>query len=145
MKNEPCGPRTTSQWAKDVKKAAIDKDMTLTQVAEKIGYGYQTVSAVINGRYANSSYREIAAKINEVLGTTGLPERTNSPSEKWCEEVKIELIKQKMSISQLSKELGISRDRISLVINGRVMDEVIVSAVNNLLHITSSATATSGN
>lgn len=59
----------TSQWGKAVKKAVIDHDMTLKQLAEKIGYSNATVSQVVNGRYSNSSYKVIAEKINEVLGT----------------------------------------------------------------------------
>ena len=57
----------TSQWGKAVKKAVIDHDMTLKQLAEKIGYSNATVSQVVNGRYSNSSYKVIAEKINEVL------------------------------------------------------------------------------
>lgn len=71
----------TSQWGKAVKKAVIDHDMTLKQLAEKIGYSNATVSQVVNGRYSNSSYKVIAEKINEVLGTEGLPERTETPSD----------------------------------------------------------------
>ena len=57
----------TSQWGKAVKKAVIDHNMTLKQLAEKIGYSNATVSQVVNGRYSNSSYKMIAEKINKVL------------------------------------------------------------------------------
>lgn len=125
-----------SQWAKDVRKAIIDKDMTLKQLAINIGYSYPTVSSVINGRYANTSYLAIAEKINGVLGTEGAPERIATPSDEWCQSVKIELVKRKMSINQLAKELNVSRDRLSLIINGRMMNEEIVNAVGKLLNIT---------
>lgn len=88
----------TSQWGKAVKKAVIDHDMTLKQLAEKIGYSNATVSQVVNGRYSNSSYKVIAEKINEVLGTEGLPERTETPSDEWCQTVKVELVKQSMRV-----------------------------------------------
>ena len=128
--------RETSQWSKDVRKAAIDKNMTLKQLAERIGYSVATVSSVINGRYSNASYQAIAEKINSVLGTEGLPERIDTPSDEWCQSVKIELVKQKMSVNQLAEKLDVSRDRLSLVINGKMMNKEIVSAVNNLLNIT---------
>lgn len=32
--------KETSQWGKDVRKAVIDKDMTIKQLAESIGYSY---------------------------------------------------------------------------------------------------------
>lgn len=127
--------RGTSQWSKDVRKAAIDRDMTLKQLAEIIGYSFTTVSAVINGRYSNASYQVIAEKINTVLGTKGLPERIDTPTDEWCQSVKIELIKKKMSVNQLAEKLNVSRDRMSLVINGKMMNEEIVSSVNRFLNI----------
>lgn len=128
--------KETSQWSKDVRKAAIDKDMTIKQLAERIGYSVATVSSVINGRYSNASYQAIAEKINGVLGAEGLPERIDTPSDEWCQAVKIELVRQKMSVSKLAEKLDVSRDRLSLVINGRMMNEGIVASVNGLLNIT---------
>lgn len=125
----------TSQWCKDVRKAVIDKDMTLKQLAENIGYSCTTVSSVINGRYSNASYQIIVDKINKVLGTKGMPERINTPSDEWCQCVKIELVKRKMSVKQLAEKLEVSRDKLSLVINGRMMDEEIVDGVSSLLNI----------
>ncbi len=128
--------KETSQWGKDVRKAAIDKNMTLKQLSEKIGYSFSTVSTVINGRYSNKSYRTIANKINEVLGTHGMPERISTPSDEWCQAVKIEMVKRKMSINEAAEKLNISRDRLSLIINGRMkMNREIVCAVNRLLDI----------
>ena len=125
----------TSQWCKDVRKAVIDKDMTLKQLAENIGYSCTTVSSVINGRYSNASYQIIVDKINKVLGTKGMPERINTPSDEWCQCVKIELVKRKMTVKQLAEKLEVSRDKLSLVINGRMMDEEIVDGVSSLLNI----------
>lgn len=125
-----------SQWSKDVRKAMIDKNMTIKQLAESIGYSYAVISSVINGRYSNTSYQSIAKKINEKLGTAGLPERIETPSDDWCQAVKIELVKRKMSVNQLAEKANVSRDRMSLVINGKMMNEDIVDAVNRLLNIT---------
>lgn len=137
--------KETSQWSKDVRKAVIDKDMTLKQLAENIGYSVATVSSVINGRYSNASYQTIVEKINKLLGTEGVPERIDTPSDDWCQSVKIELVKRKKSVSQLAEELDISRDRLSLVINGKMMNEKIVDAVNGLLNITIPAVPSDSN
>ncbi len=131
--------KKTSKWSKDIRKAAIDKDMTLKQLAESIGYSFSTVSAIINGRYSNANYQVIASKINEVLGTQGLPERIDAPSDEWCQCVRIELVKRKMNINQLAENLDISKDRLSLVINGRMMNDEIINSVNKLLNINISA------
>lgn len=131
--------KETSQWGKDVRKAAIDKDMSLKQLAESIGYSYAVVSQVINGRYSNASYQAIAEKINGVLGTTGLPKRVDTPSDEWCQAVKIELVKRNMSVNQLAEKASVSRDRLSMVINGRMMNKQIVEDVNRLLNISLAA------
>ncbi|RKI36267.1 helix-turn-helix domain-containing protein [bacterium D16-51] len=131
--------KETSQWSKDVRKAVIDKDLSLKQLAENIGYSYAVVSSVINGRYSNASYKAIAEKINRELGTTGLPERVDTPSDEWCQAVKIELVKRSMSVNQLAEKASVSRDRLSMVINGRMMNEQIVEKVNSLLDISLSA------
>lgn len=134
--------KKTSQWSKDVRNAANNREMTLKEVADHIGYSAATVYSLVNGRYSNQTYKEIAKKINDFLGTEGFPERTETPSPEWCRAVKIELLgdeqKQKppMSVSQLAEKLNVSRDRLSLVINGKMMNEEIVAAVNSLLNIT---------
>lgn len=129
----------TPEWGKAVKKAAIDQNMTLKQVAEAIGYSNAVVSQVINGRYSKSSYKYIAMKINELLGIEGLPERTDTPSDEWCQAVKIELVKRDMTVSELANRLKVSRDRLSLVVNGKMMNHEIVKGVNSLLGVSINA------
>ena len=51
----------------------------------------------------------------------------------------MELVKQSMTVNELAKQLDVSRDRLSLVINGKMMNEAIVSGVNNLLGISMAA------
>ena len=135
----------TSHWSKDVRKSLIDKDMTVKQLAEHIGYSVGTVSSVINGRYSNASYQAITENINKVLGTEGLPERIDTPSDEWCQCVKIELVKLKMSVNQLAEKLNVSRDRLSLVINGKMMNKEIVDSINSLLNIKMSAMSSNNN
>ena len=80
-----------------------------------------------------------------MLGTKGMPERIDTPSDEWCQCVKIELVKKKMSVNQLAEKLNVSRDRLSLVINGRMMNEKIVDAVSCLLEIKMSAVPSGDN
>ena len=53
--------------------------------------------------------------------------------------MKIELVKQSMTVNELAKQLDVSRDRLSLVINGKMMNEAIVGGVNRLLRINTAA------
>lgn len=131
-----------SQWSKDVKKALIDKDMTMNELAEKIGKSQAVISSVIGGRYSNSTYKDIVEKINKVLGTEGLPERVATPSDEWCCAVKIELVKRNMTVNDLAERLEVSRDRMSLVINGKMMNKDIIEKVVELLGISVPAIST---
>ena len=47
--------------------------------------------------------------------------------------------KQSMTVNELAKQLDVSRDRLSLVINGKMMNEAIVGGVNRLLRINTAA------
>lgn len=124
-----------SKWGKDVKKALIEREMTIRELGEAIGYGTSTVSSVIAGRYSNASYKEIVSKINKVLGTKGLPKRISTPSEEWRCAVKTELIKRNLTLGKLAKEMGVTRDRMSLIVNGKSMNKEIVQKVNEFLDI----------
>lgn len=128
-----------SQWGKDVKKAMIDKELTIKQVANETGHCVTTVSQLINGRYAKSNYIDIAEKINRVLGTEGLPPRPDTPSEEWCKSVRKALIDRDMSITDMAKDIGFTRDKVSLVLNGHYLDEPVIDAINRKLDINNQA------
>lgn len=127
--------KVASPWNKAVKKALIDRDMTVKQLSAELGYTTTLISKLLNGRYASNEYEDIVARINDMLGTDGMPERLDTPSDEWCKEVRKRLIDEKMTIKQLSEEIGFTRDQVSLVINGRWLQEEIVSAINKLLGI----------
>lgn len=55
-----------STWGKEVKKTLIDKNMSISELAELIGYSKTYTISVINGKIVGAS--KIEAKINEVLG-----------------------------------------------------------------------------
>lgn len=112
-----------------------DKGITVRQLAEETGYAISTVSQTINGRYSRRNYQAIVSRINRVLGTEGLPERIHTPSDEWCQSVKIGLIRKNMSVSQLAEASGVTRDKMSHVINGRMMDCQVVDTVSRLLGI----------
>lgn len=123
------------QWYADVKNAMHDKGISVKQLAEETGYAISTVSQTINGRYSKRNYQAIVGRINSVLGTKGLPERIYAPLDEWCQSVKIELIRKNMNVGQLADAVGVTRDKMSHVINGRVMDQQVVNTVSCLLDI----------
>lgn len=57
--------RVLSPWCKEVKKTLIDRDMTVTDLADRSELSRPYVSGVVNGRVIAP---EIAARISEVLG-----------------------------------------------------------------------------
>lgn len=130
-----------SQWGKEVKKALIENDMTLKQLASECGYCVTTVSALINGRWAKPNYKDVAEKINSILKTKGLPPRPEVPTEDWCKSVKKALIEKNMTMNQLAEDVGFSRDRVSLTVNGHCMDKPVIKNINLLLHIEESVSS----
>lgn len=57
--------RVLSPWCKQAKKAMIDQDITVSELAEKIGKTREYTSSVINGRvYAEPVVKEISDVLN---------------------------------------------------------------------------------
>ena len=125
-----------SEWERQVRKALAEKEVNLKYVASKIGVSYSMVSGLVSGNTVKSNYLELAGSINQVLGLEDLPEKPDGlPAEQWCLDVRIAMLKKKVNVTELSEKLGYTRDRVSLVVNGRHMDEEVVAAINEFLDI----------
>ena len=57
----------------------------------------------------------------------------------WCKQVKCELIKRDMSVSELAESIGMSRPYTSAVVNGRIYAKPAVKAISNALNIQDTA------
>lgn len=65
--------RKLSPWCKNVKKRLIDLDMSIPELAVKIGASRQYVSAVVNGRaYSESVTKAISDELNVKNNATPL-------------------------------------------------------------------------
>lgn len=134
-----------SKWSKEVRKAMIDEEMNLKQLADKTGYCSTTISMVINGRYGKKNFIKIVTEINHVLKLKELPERPQIPSEDWIKSVRKAMIDRGINqVNQLAALVGYNRDRVSLVINGSY-DKAVIEAINQLLDISSEASVINSN
>ncbi len=124
-----------SEWCKEIRVALAKKETNLQNVAKKIGYSYTTVTALISGRVVKNNYLEIANKINEVLEVNVLPEKPQLPSDEWCGTVRAKLYVKKMNINELSRSIGVNRDKVSLVLNGYALDWAVIEKINEKLKI----------
>lgn len=124
-----------SEWCKEIRVALAKKETNLQNVAKKIGYSYTTVTALISGRVVKNNYLEIANKINEVLEVNVLPEKPQLPSDEWCGTVRAKLYVKKMNINELSRSVGVNRDKVSLVLNGHALDWAVIEKINEKLKI----------
>ena len=124
-----------SEWCKEIRVALAKKETNLQNVAKKIGYSYTTVTALIRGRVVKNNYLEIANKINEVLEVNVLPEKPQLPSDEWCGTVRAKLYVKKMNINELSRSIGVNRDKVSLVLNGHALDWAVIEKINEKLKI----------
>lgn len=124
-----------SEWCKEIRVALAKKETNLQNVAKKIGCSYTTVTALISGRVVKNNYLEIANKINEVLEVNVLPEKPQLPSDEWCGTVRAKLYVKKMNINELSRSIGVNRDKVSLVLNGHALDWAVIEKINEKLKI----------
>ncbi len=63
----------------------------------------------------------------------------------WCKQAKKELIDRDMTVSELAKAIGKSREYTSAVVNGRIYSEPAVKAISDVLNITETACSLIGN
>ena len=62
-------PKTEKQlpvWNRKVKKALIDRNLTIKELAEIVGYSTVYVTNIVNGKIVNATRAE--EKINDALG-----------------------------------------------------------------------------
>ncbi len=62
-------PKTKKQlpvWNRKVKKALIDRNLTIKELAEIVGYSTVYVTNIVNGKIVNATRAE--EKINDALG-----------------------------------------------------------------------------
>ena len=57
----------------------------------------------------------------------------------WCKQVKIAMIELDLTVGELAKKIGKSREYTSAVINGRVYAEPMVKAISDVLNIPETA------
>lgn len=58
--------RELPEWAKEAKKAMIDKSLNVSELADKIGLTRPHVSAVLNGRLLSPNAQEAICNFLEV-------------------------------------------------------------------------------
>ena len=63
----------------------------------------------------------------------------------WCKQVKIAMIELDLTVGEVAKKIGKSREYTSAVINGRVYAEPMVKAISDVLNIPETACSLNGN
>ncbi len=126
-----------SEWGKEVKKALIDADMSIRDLADRVGLCDSVVSGLINGRYSNATVDDYVSRINEVLATEGKPVRTKTPHDEWSTDVKVALVKKHITVSRMANDIGETRDAVSLAINGKSRKESVIEKICKYLGVNS--------
>lgn len=60
----------------------------------------------------------------------------------WCKNVKIAMIKQDITTTEMAKKLGMNRSYLSSIINGRIYSTMAVKKISDFLGIQDSDTTT---
>ena len=63
----------------------------------------------------------------------------------WSKHVKCELINRDMTVDDLAKVIGKSREYTSAVVNGRIRAEPAIKLISDVLNISDADTVTTGN
>lgn len=60
--------RTLPMWNKEIKKALIDRDMSVTELAAELGISRVYASNIVNGRICADAAPGIAERVGDYLG-----------------------------------------------------------------------------
>lgn len=123
---------TITSWGIAVKSRLIELDLTVSDLAEKIGRSRENTSAVINGRL-NSP--QIVSAINEALGVTAEAKSMKEITNGWQKKVKIKMVQNGMNTKDLAEAVGYSAEYVNAIINGRVFSAQAIKAVTSALGI----------
>lgn len=123
---------TITSWGIAVKSRLIELDLTVSDLAEKIGRSRENTSAVINGRL-NSP--QIVSAINKALGVTAEAKSMKEITNGWQKKVKIKMVQNGMNTKDLAEEVGYSAEYVNAIINGRVFSAQAIKAVTSALGI----------
>ncbi len=63
----------------------------------------------------------------------------------WCKQAKIAMIESDLTVEELAKKIGRSREYTSAVINGRAYSEPVVKVISDVLNIPETACSLNGN
>ena len=57
----------------------------------------------------------------------------------WCKQAKIRLIELDLTVAELARKVGLTREYTSAIVNGRMYSEPAIKAISDVLNITESA------
>lgn len=57
----------------------------------------------------------------------------------WCKQAKVRLIELDMTVAELARKVGLTREYTSAIVNGRMYSEPAIKAISDVLNITESA------
>lgn len=126
----------SNKWSDDVRNALKKKGMDYIDLAKECGYSKSLIKDLLNGNYYSSNIDVITEKINKVCNTKGRPPIDhNKEWDKWRKAVKKRLIDTDSSIKSLSAQLGLSNNKVSMVMKGRNLNEEVANAINKYLNL----------
>lgn len=118
-------------WCKVVKKELISRDMSIEDLANKIGRSREYTTAVVNGRQISSTIRN---EISDFLNISNNYAESDFTKE-WRKEVKLKLVEKNLTVPEFAKEIGMSRQYVNSLITGKTYSPAAMMKISDFLEI----------
>lgn len=123
-----------TDWCKKVKGELIDREWSVTELAEKIGKSRERVSGVVNGRIYS---QPIVSAISDTLNIEATALSMKDSTSEWRKRAKKELIARNMTIKELAEKAGYSYVYVGSVLSGNCYSKIVVDKISFVLGIKS--------
>lgn len=121
-----------SVWLKSAKAAMIDKGLKISDVAKAVETTDNYLYGIMSGRVFS---QPMIQKVSDYLGIAAVEKPEKKDLSAWCKAAKTEMLNRGITTIKLAEDIGMKREYVSSIINGRVHSAPAIRAISDYLNI----------
>lgn len=124
-----------SDWVKDAKDATEKKGLTVEKIAEEINVSTSYLHGIMSGRVFS---RSMIQKVSEYLEIEWNVKNNREKSD-WWKNANIAMLEKGINTNELADSIGLRREYVSAILNGRVVSKPAIQKISDFLNIACNA------
>lgn len=124
-----------SDWVKDAKDATEKKGLTVEKIAEEINVSTSYLHGIMSGRVFS---QPMIQKVSEYLEIEWNVKNNREKSD-WWKNANIAMLEKGINTNELADSIGLRREYVSAILNGRVVSKPAIQKISDFLNIACNA------